>query len=493
MQKKINLKIQVLAEALLLLAVTLGIVAYFSHRALQREAIRNAEQTLQGTIQNIDNILLSVEQATGNVYYDLIRHLDDPDRMYTYSRQLVECNPNIVGCAICFKPGYYPGRDLFMAYIHRKSSAPEDRTTLVTSETFTDRPYTEQVWYAEPMRTGNVGWIDPLKGSDTEEEPLVTYCLPFDDKNGERVGVIAVDMSIHQLSQIILSAKPSENGYCVLLAHNGSYIVHPDKEKLTNPMVFSQKERNVDPTEIEAAKVMLAGESGMKEFHRRNGDWCVFYKPFERAEWTGKPSGNFGWSVGVVYPKEDIFGKHNILLWRVLAIAVGSLLLFFLLCSWIIRRQLKPVAQLARSAHHIAEGNFNEQLPYTDRQDEIGLLQNQFEQMQHSLQKQVDQLKEDTAQLRQQGHMLRADYDKAVETDEMKTSFLRYMTEQMTVSTECIDKSATKLCNDYTHLSKKEIDQQADNIQQKSQTILEMLKHVAHFAGTDTRKETSHE
>ena len=74
MQKKYNLKIQVLAEALLLLAVTFGIVAYFSHRALQREAIRNAEQTLQGTIQNIDNILLSVEQATGNVYYDLIRH-----------------------------------------------------------------------------------------------------------------------------------------------------------------------------------------------------------------------------------------------------------------------------------------------------------------------------------------------------------------------------------------------------------------------------------
>ena len=493
MQRKFSLKIQVLGVALLLLVMTLGILAYFSHQALRKEAIRNAEQTLEGTMQNIDNILLSVEQATGNVYSDLLEHLDDPDRMLTYSRNLVESNPNIVGCAICFKPGYYPGKDLFMAYVHRKSSAPEDRSTLVTSETFTDRPYTEQVWYDEPMKTGHIGWIGPLKGRDTEDEPLVTFCLPFRDKNDERIGVIGVDVSINQLSQIILSTKPSENGYCVLLAHNGSYIVHPDKEKLTNPKMFSQKERNVDPTEIKAAEAMVAGESGMKEFRRKDGNWWVFYKPFEREEWVGKPSGHFGWSVGVVYPGDDIFGRHNILLWQVLAIAVMGLLLVFFLCSWIIRRQLKPVAQLVHSAHHIAEGNFNEKLPHTDRQDEIGLLQNRFEQMQHSLQKQMDKLNEETTQLRQHGDMLRAAHDKTVETDEMKTSFLHYMADQMTISTESIDKSSTKLCNDYQDLSQSEIDQQVDNIQRESHTILELLKHVAHFAESDTGKGTRHE
>ena len=127
MQGKHRLNIQIVVEALLLLSVMLGILAYFSHRALRQEAMLDAEQTLEGTVQSIDNILLGVEQATGNVYYDLLQHLDDPDRMYTYSRNLVESNPNIVGCTICFKPGYYPGKDLFMAYVHRKSSDPEDR------------------------------------------------------------------------------------------------------------------------------------------------------------------------------------------------------------------------------------------------------------------------------------------------------------------------------------------------------------------------------
>ena len=240
MQKKVRLNVQVAFEALLLLTMTLGILAYFSHMALREEAMRNAEQTLEGTVQNIDNILLSVEQSTGNIYYDLLKHLDDPDRMFTYSRALVESNPNIVGCAIAFKPGYYPDRDLFMAYVHRKTSPTHGHSNLETSETFANRPYTEQIWYSEPMKTGKVGWIDPLKGMDTEDnEPLITFCLPFTDGGNERVGLIAVDVSINQLSKIILAAKPSANGYSVLLGHNGAYIIHPDKEKLSNPMTLS--------------------------------------------------------------------------------------------------------------------------------------------------------------------------------------------------------------------------------------------------------------
>ena len=61
MLNKLKLNVQVAVEVLLLLAVTLGILAYFSHKALRQEALRNAEQTLEGTVQDIDNILLSVE------------------------------------------------------------------------------------------------------------------------------------------------------------------------------------------------------------------------------------------------------------------------------------------------------------------------------------------------------------------------------------------------------------------------------------------------
>jgi methyl-accepting chemotaxis protein len=487
-----RLNVQVVCEALLLLAVTVGILAYFSHRTLRQEAVLNAEQTLEGTVQDIDNILISVEQSTGNIYYDLLEHLDEPDRMPTYARELVGCNPNIIGCAIAFKPGYYSGKDLFMTVAHRRASGFAGESEIVMSETFADRPYTEQVWFTEPMTTGRIGWIDPLKGIDTETEPLVSFCLPFEDKNNQRVGLIAVAVSINRLSKIILDAKPSEHGYSVLIAHNGAYIVHPDKEKLANPAVFSHMEKGADASELEAAKDMLAGETGMREFHRADGDWYVFFRPFERIQWEGRSSGDIGWSVGVVYPEEDIFGTHNILLFLILGIAVVGLLLFFLLCSWVIRRQLKPLKRLIVSTHYIAEGNYHTQLPYTDRQDEIGLLQKQFELMQYSLQKQVNELEEETAQLHQQGNVLRAAYDKIIETDDLKTSFLLYMTSQMSTPAENIDNSVTTLCNSYHDSSQQEVEFQVDNIQQKTHALVELLNHIAYFTQPETGKEEAY-
>lgn len=337
MRKSNRLSILIASIIFLLLAVSLGVIFHYAHMALNEEAMRDAEQTLEGTTQNIDNILLSVEQSTGNIYSDLIEHLDDPDRMFTYSRELVECNRNIIGCAIAFTPDYYPGRELFMAYVHRRAFNYDIKSDLVTSETFTDRPYTEQVWFTEPMETGWVGWL-PLKGEDTENEPLVCFCLPFSDKNNERVGVIAVEVSMHQLSKVVLAAKPSENGYSVLLARNGSYIVHPDPEKLSCLTAFAQDDQDTDIRLLEAIEEMQVGKQGSRTYSEDGDSWRIFYKPFQRQKFENRTGGALGWSVGVVYPESDIHSEHNQMLLLVMAVAVIGMCLFFVLCRKAIRK-----------------------------------------------------------------------------------------------------------------------------------------------------------
>ena len=493
MTKRINLYLQVVFESLLLLIITLGILAYFSHQALRHEALLNAHQTMEGTVQEVDNILLSVEQSTGNIYYDMLEHLNDPDRMFTYCRELVKSNPNIMGCAIAFKPGYYPDRGHFMAYVHRSLPAEDGSTTLITSDSFTDRPYTEQRWYSDPMKSGEVGWIDPLKGHETEAEPLVTFCLPFNDKYGKRVGVMAVDVSLNQLSKIILETKPSENGYTLLLAHNGSYIVHPDKNKLTDPHIFSHTEQNDDPAETAAAKAMVAGESGMREFTRDGQDWCIFFRPFERFEWEGRATGDIGWSVGVVYPEKDIFGMHNILITLVIGISVAGMLLFYVLCRWMMNKQLRPLKRLTKQARLIADGNYKEHLSPSIRKDEIGLLQNRFCDMQHSLQEQVEELEDSATQLQRHGETLRAAYEKTIEADKIKTSFMHYITKQMAQPAECIDSHVVNLCTNYHNISKKERTRQVDYIQRKCETIMELLNHMEHFTENNAGKEANNE
>ena len=60
----LRLSVMIVSAIALLLLASLGVMLYFSRQALKQEALQNAEQTLEGTVQHIDNILLSVEQAT---------------------------------------------------------------------------------------------------------------------------------------------------------------------------------------------------------------------------------------------------------------------------------------------------------------------------------------------------------------------------------------------------------------------------------------------
>ena len=78
----------VFAMAILLMA-SLVIMLYFSRKAVKDEALHKASETLESVVQRIDNILLSVEQTTGNFYFNMMPDLNSPDMIYTFATKLV--------------------------------------------------------------------------------------------------------------------------------------------------------------------------------------------------------------------------------------------------------------------------------------------------------------------------------------------------------------------------------------------------------------------
>ena len=61
------------------------------------------------------------------------------------------------------------------------------------------------------------------------------------------------------------------------------------------------------------------------------------------------------------------------------------------------------------------------------------------------------------------------------------------------IPAESIDRSVTTLCNNYHDISKDEIDKQVDNIERKSDMLVELLNHMAHFTDAETGKEANHD
>ena len=168
----VRLSLMVVMAMALLLMASMAVMLHYSRKTVREEAVQKAQQTLEGTVQRIDNILLSVEQATGNLYFTMLPHLDQPDRMITFCRMLVESNPNILGCAIAFQPGVFQDRPHFMAYVHHAvdSQGSVDKDKLV-EETDYNGEYLKQPWYANTLEMKRPGWKPQMA-------PAVRIALP---------------------------------------------------------------------------------------------------------------------------------------------------------------------------------------------------------------------------------------------------------------------------------------------------------------------------
>ena len=430
----------VLAMAVLLI-VSLVVILEYSRKKVKEETLARVDLTLDATMKNIDNILLSVEQTAGNVYYSMAPHLGDPKAIDYYRRKLIKSNPYVADCTILFS----------------------------------DSAYMEPKW--------------SVKTDESDKDSLICFSIPIEDGAGKHIGAICVDVSMRQLSRIVAQAKPSANSFCVLIDSLGSFIVHPYSERLMQQSAFELSENIASPDMSEALEAMIAGQASYRSFELWGNDYYVFFKPFNRDSLRSRTTWHLGWSAGIVYPEDDIFGDYNDLLYYVLAIAIVGLLVMFLLSYVVIKSRLKPLLMLTTKAQHIAAGHFNEAIPDSKHIDEVGRLQDNFQIMQRSLATKIDELEKLKTTLYERCDELRVTYDKAKKADRMKTAFLHNMTNQMMAPAAAIEEDVNQLCEKSTQDAPVLI---AD-IQKNGKAITELLKNLISMSDDDIRKEAGHD
>ena len=152
---------------------------------VKEESLQDAGQTLEATVQAIDNILLNVEQSSGNIYWKMMGHINQPDKIKDYTHKLVETNPYITDCKIIWDSD------------------------------------------SDAIDINTACWTEPSKDNTN----IISFLLPIFIEQ-QKTGVLTVDMSLAQLSKVVLETKLSPNSFCALLGKNGSFIVYPDSSIL---------------------------------------------------------------------------------------------------------------------------------------------------------------------------------------------------------------------------------------------------------------------
>ena len=388
-RRKLSVRVSlwVVMFAAVIFIAALGFLFYQSREAVRQEAISRATQILDKTSLRVEGILNRVEVATGMTDWLVQRHPDKADSMFVYSRGMLLNNPDFYNCSIAFEPYYFKDKGLYFS-AYSKHNGDSIRTIQGGSENY---QYFFADWYLMPTLLGHACWTEPYMDYDAPtntSEMVTSYCQAIKASDGSFIGVINTSLSLNWLSQTISAVKPYPNSYSIMIGRGGTYFVHPDSTKITRQTIFTQTLENPDTTMVSLGHAMQRGEEGVREMHI-NGEHCyVFYKPL----------GKTGCSMAIVCPESDIFGGFDRLRRTVMAIVCVGLLLMLYFFIRIITRELSPLRRLAREAETIASGQFDTQLPNFERTDEIGQLSQSFGNMQQSLVRYIEELKDTTAQ-----------------------------------------------------------------------------------------------
>ena len=388
-RRKLSIKVSlwVVFFAAIIFNVALGFLFYQAREAVREEAISKATQILKNTSIRVESILNRVEVASNMTMWLVQRHPDKADSMFVYSRGMLLNNPDFYNCSIAFEPYYFKDKGRYFS-AYTKYIGDSIRTIQGGNDNY---QYFYMDWYLMAKLLDKPSWTEPYMDIDVAtntSEMVTSYCQPLKNHQGEVIGVINTSLSLNWLSHTISAVKPFPNSYSIMIGRGGTYFVHPDSTKITRQTIFTQTLEHPDAALTALGHAMQRGEEGLKQMNIDGKDCYVFYKPL----------GQTGCSMAVVCPESDIFHGFDRLRNSVRAIVFVGLFLMLFFFIRVITSELQPLRRLAEEAETIASGQFDTQLPELQRIDEIGQLSQSFGNMQQSLVKYIEELKDTTIQ-----------------------------------------------------------------------------------------------
>ena len=379
-----------LSRSILLMAVPIFVLSvgifYLQSRYLIRQvAMARSNSIVRTSIQRVSNYMYSIEASTkANAW--LLEDNFCPDSLVSISQRVVRLNPHILSCSVITAP------DMFPKYVN----------------------------------TGKAGWVDPFdghtEGTIDYNEAVATYCHPLRSKSGQIIGVIATDLSFSHLAKTINDDPlPYPNAYFVLTGNDGRFFIHPDTTQLFRKTIFTDADPRQDADRIALGYEMVKGRQGTMHIDI-NGTLChVSYHPVPGTDW----------SLALVCPENEVLADYRQLGYVIAALIIIGLLTIVWLCHHEVRQTISPINQLLDTTRRFVDGNYDESIPLSSQNDDVGQLQNAFAAMQQALYNHMGRIRQTAETLRKRNEQRARDIELAQEAVRKKTVFIQNLSHQI--------------------------------------------------------------
>ncbi|MCF8229007.1 MAG: SpoIIE family protein phosphatase [Bacteroidales bacterium] len=383
-----KLALYIVTATVVIVGVILWINYYNSKKVLVKNMEEQADDLARATVNKIEGELETVSKIPENEAKVFENFNISKEQLNRYIQMIVTENPEIFGSCVAFEPyQYFPDSLYYAPYCYRKDDS------IVCENLGNDSyQYFYWDWYQIPAVLNKPVWSEPYFDEGGGNILMCTYSVPFYRKNSnqkELHGIVTVDISLEWLDKLVSSIKLFETGYAYLISSNGSIVTHPNDKFEMHQTIFSIAEEYDKPHLREVGREMLAGKSGFTEYSSvyTNKDGYMYYYPLSVT----------GWSLGVIFPKDELFADLYKLNRSLLLIGIIGIVALLTLIIIISKRITKPLSRLARITQDIGGGDFEVNLPATVSNDEIGQLTRSIDHMQVELKQYMQSLKATTA------------------------------------------------------------------------------------------------
>ncbi|MBF8982402.1 methyl-accepting chemotaxis protein [Lutibacter sp. B2] len=359
MKKKIGIRLKFTLMFLVLISIPLAILGTNSYL---KSVDLTKNELEKSTLQLVTQVELSINNYLGGIednisYLESNSNTDDVDHMIKDFQNFKNSHKDIMCIYLGTKQ-----KNIYQYPYQEKDSSYDP----------TQRP-----WYIKATTEKKLVWTKPYVDSDSKKL-IISVAVPMYDKNNgnELRGVLAADIALETLGNMINKIKIGQEGYPVVVDYTGNVIFHRDHKLIEKALPVK---KIVDAIKNEKESIV---QYNWKENEKDYKKFAVF-TTLEKLNWK---------IIGTMYIGE-LEEKTSIILSNTVFVGGISLLLAIVLAYIFARSLTNPIKVLAKDMEDVKKGDLSVRCKIKTH-DEIGQLGENFNGMVEDLGKLIKKVQD---------------------------------------------------------------------------------------------------
>ncbi|AZK48247.1 methyl-accepting chemotaxis protein [Paenibacillus lentus] len=340
-----------------IVAIFLIGMAIMNHQITSNEIEKMVESEMSLLADNVTYTVENKVNAHNQLIYSVKSAVESSDTLMTRKNfislveQILPLNEETYGMGLWYEKEVANG-EIFGPYIYK------DEGKAVYTDIYEEPSYDfyTQEWYTKGLTSNQVNHTEPYF-DEALGEMFISFSVQVVD-DSKPIGVITGDYILNSIQSIVSDIKIRESGYAFLIDDKGTFLTHPDKEKVNTETIQDYLNISLEQLGNDTALIQtkINGEDHFMQYQQVNG---------------------MPWKAVLLVPTKELFSAQQKMTYQQFAVSTVLVVLMSLFVLVIARYIRSEVRNINHNLGNLANGDLTKTISI-ETKDEFGEMANYY-------------------------------------------------------------------------------------------------------------------